>query len=90
MSDPSLRIVRKRILHRSRYRGCLEGDLLLGGFAAAYLHRLDAARLAEFEALLEEADEDILAWYSGRRPLPARHDTPLFALLQSFRPRAGR
>ncbi len=85
-SKTSLRL--KRLLHRSRYRGCLECDILLGRFAARYLPTFDARRLDQFEALLEEADADILAWVSGRRPVPARHDNEVMALLRRFRPAA--
>ena len=86
MSDQETSLRRKRLLHRSRYRGCLECDLLLGRFAARYVPEFDAARLAQFEALLEEADVDILAWVTGRQPVPARHDNEVMALLRRFQP----
>jgi len=77
---------RKRLFHRSRYRGCLEADLLLGRFAATHLPSFDERLLDQFEALLEEPDVDILAWVMGRLPVPARHDNEVMDLLRRFRP----
>lgn len=77
---------RKRLLHRSRYRGQLEADLLFGGFAAAHLGRLDAGQLDRYEALLDEADADLLAWIISGKPVPARHDNDVLAMLKAFRP----
>ena len=77
---------RKRLIHRSRYRGQLEADLLFGGFAAAHLGRLDAGQLDRYEALLDEADADLLAWIVSGRPTPTRHDNDVLAMLKNFRP----
>ena len=81
----SLTIRRKRLLHQSRYRGRREGDLLLGGFADRHLASLSAAQLDRYEALLQESDQDLLAWISGRQPAPERHDHDVLRLLQDFR-----
>lgn len=83
--DPSdLAIRRRRLRHRCRYRGFLEADLLLGRFADAWLERLDGQGLDRLEALLAEPDQDIWDWATGRRPVPARHDGPILALLRQF------
>ncbi|HET6468877.1 MAG TPA: succinate dehydrogenase assembly factor 2 [Geminicoccaceae bacterium] len=79
--SPAVR--RKRLLLRSRYRGFLENDLLLGGFAERHLARFDEVQLDRYEALLEESDHDIFAWASGQRPVPARHDNDVMALLRA-------
>src|SRR5262245_945611 len=42
---------RKRLAHRSRYRGIKEGDLLFGQFAARHLMLLSDAQLDRYEAL---------------------------------------
>ena len=77
---------RKRLLYQSRYRGSLESDLFFGRFASAWLDRLDEPQLERYEALLAESDQDLMAWISGRLPVPARHDHDVFALLRGFRP----
>lgn len=84
MDDADLAIRRRRLRHRCRYRGFLEADLLLGGFAEARLDRLDAAGLERLEALLAEPDQDIWDWATGRRPVPARHVGPLMEELAAF------
>jgi antitoxin CptB len=83
MSEP-ITVRRKRLLYRSRYRGCLESDLLFGGFADQYLMTLDARQLDRYEALLDETDPDLLAWVFGRSPPPPRHDHDVLHLLRDF------
>ena len=75
---------KKRLLHRSRYRGVLEADLLFGRFADAHLQGLTPGQLDRYEALLDESDADLLAWVTGRRPVPARHDNDVLAMLRGF------
>jgi antitoxin CptB len=83
MNEP-ITVRRKRLLYRSRYRGCLESDLLFGGFADHYLMTLDSRQLDRYEALLDESDHDLLAWVFGRSPAPPRHDHDVLHLLRSF------
>lgn len=78
-------IRKKRLLHRSRYRGMRESDILMGQFAAAVIDSLDPDGLDQLERLLEEPDQDVLAWVTGQRAIPARHDNPLMRKLKSFR-----
>jgi antitoxin CptB len=66
----------KRVLYRAQHRGTKEMDLVLGGFAAAELHRLAPAELLIFEELLGQPDPDINAWVFGAEP-PARFATVL-------------
>ena len=82
----SVTLRRKRLLYQSRYRGRLEGDLLLGGFADRHLASLSAAQLDRYEALMQESDQDLFAWISGQQPVQERHDHDVFRLLQDFSP----
>ena len=77
----------KRLVHRSRYRGVKESDLLFGQFAVRHLPSLDDAQLDRYEALLDEPDQDVLAWIYDRLPVPGRHDNDVFGLLRAFEPR---
>lgn len=61
---------RKRALYRSRQRGMLENDLLLGTFAAKHLARFSEAQLQEYERILDEIDPDLLEWITGKAPMP--------------------
>jgi antitoxin CptB len=81
----SVTVRRKRLLYQSRYRGRLEGDLLLGGFADRRLASLSVVQLDRYESLLQESDQDLFGWISGQQPVPERHDHDVFRMLQEFR-----
>ena len=83
MGEP-IAVRRKRLIHQSRYRGCLEADLVLGRFAERQLATLDPAQLDRYEALLDQPDVDILGWISGRLAVPPEHDHDVLDLLRSF------
>lgn len=55
----------KRLLFRSSHRGTKESDLVLGPYAQAHAPTMSDGELSEFEALLEEGDNDIWDWLSG-------------------------
>ncbi len=75
----------RRIRYRAWHRGTKEMDLLLGPFADARLGGMDQDDLDRFEALLEEADTDLLKWLMGHEPVPADADHDLLAQLLQFR-----
>jgi antitoxin CptB len=77
---------RKRAILRASRRGMREADLTLGPFAAAAVPAMAEADLAAFEALLEEADRDILAWVMGQSPAPAAHAGMVERLVRSAGP----
>ena len=56
----------KRLIFRSAHRGSKETDLVLGPFALAALPAMSEAELAEFEEFLDENDNDIWDWVSGK------------------------
>ncbi|KAB2313973.1 succinate dehydrogenase assembly factor 2 [Betaproteobacteria bacterium SCN2] len=62
----------RRLRWRCR-RGLLELDLWLARFADNGLETLSDEERGNFEALLEEADADLLAWLEGRMPAPEDH-----------------
>ena len=75
-SGGETRLVRlKRLRMRAWHRGLREMDLVLGNHADAALERMGAAELDLFEALLDEADSDLLSWVVGQAPPPTRFDT---------------
>jgi antitoxin CptB len=85
MSDPDIDTRRKRLLYRAWHRGTREADLLLGSFAESCLTRLDAARLDQFESLLECPDADLFDWIAGRLAPPAACNTEVMRLFLAFR-----
>jgi antitoxin CptB len=64
----------RRLRMRSWRRGIKEMDLILGRFADSALADLSSDELALYDALLEENDQDLYDWVSGRA-------TPPFAYL---------
>jgi antitoxin CptB len=83
--EEALDIHRKRLIYQSAHRGTKESDLLLGAFAAAHLAGFSAAQLARYEALLDESDNELFDWMTGRRAPPPEKMTDVLRLLLGFR-----
>ena len=62
----------RRLRLRSWRRGTKEMDLILGPYADREAAAMDEDRLATYEALLDEGDQDLYAWVAGTRPPPDR------------------
>ncbi len=78
---PETAVIRiKRLRIRSWRRGMKEMDLILGRYADACLSGLCPAALNEYEALLGENDQDLLAWVTGAAPVPDMHRAALDAV----------
>ena len=73
----------KRMTMRSWRRGTKEMDLVLGPFADAHLAALSEADLATYDALLEENDQDLMAWILGQSAPPPTL-APLLARITAF------
>ena len=71
----------KRLRMRSWRRGTKEMDLILGPFADGPMAALDAAALADYEALLDQNDQDLYAWITARIGGRAAGPEPLDAIL---------
>ena len=78
----------KMLSYRAWRRGIRETDLILGPFADAHLHALTPAQLDLFEALLEEADQDIYDWYKGATA-PDPFEGEVLAMIRAFDPSIG-
>ncbi|MEE2970389.1 MAG: succinate dehydrogenase assembly factor 2 [Pseudomonadota bacterium] len=76
---------RKRILFRAHRRGTKESDMVIGGFAKAYVEDLTAAQLDRFEALLERNDPDVLGWVIGIATPPEEFDTDVLDMIKNFK-----
>lgn len=77
--------IRRKLRFRSLRRGTKESDLVIGGFAEAHLRDLDEAQLADFEALLDENDQDVLSWVLDMKPPPAEFNTSVLEMLKDFK-----
>ena len=76
--DPDL----KRLAWRAHHRGTKEADLLVGGFFDAHHRGWGPRERALFEEMLEEQDDDIMAWAHGVAAPPERFAGPLIEALQ--------
>ncbi|MFN3723769.1 MAG: succinate dehydrogenase assembly factor 2 [Paracoccaceae bacterium] len=73
----------KRMKMRSWRRGTKEMDLVLGPWADAHLDGLSPAELDGFEALLEENDQDLMAFVFGQAQ-PSPRIAPLLATITTY------
>ena len=67
----------KRLRMRCWRRGTKEMDLLFGQFADEAMADLSDADLDAFEALMDEADDELYLWISRARAAPAHHAAAL-------------
>ena len=65
-------------------RGIREMDLILTAYAEAELAGMDDAALDRYEALLQENDQDLYQWITGRAAAPEAHRPLLEAVAQVF------
>jgi antitoxin CptB len=73
----------KRMAMRSWRRGTKEMDLILGPFADRHLAGLSEADLLTYDRLLEENDQDLMAWILGQSA-PPDWVAPLLARITDF------
>ena len=74
----------RRLIYQSSYTGTRETDLLLGQFANRYLMTLKDEQLDDYEALLAQGDQNILAWVRGDLQIPANLNGTVFSLIKNF------
>ena len=74
----------RRLIYQSSYTGMRETDLLLGQFAIRYLMKLRDEQLDDYEALLAQGDQNILAWVRGDLQIPANLNGTVFSLIKNF------
>ncbi|KAK9832787.1 hypothetical protein WJX81_000862 [Elliptochloris bilobata] len=55
-----------RLLYRSRQRGFLEMDLLVGQFAARRLPQMTEPELVAFSTVLDQENPDLFKWLTGQ------------------------
>jgi succinate dehydrogenase assembly factor 2 len=61
---------RKRMIYRSKQRGWLEVDLLLGSWAVDNIPKMTSSELDEYDVLLEEETIDIFNYINKKVELP--------------------
>ena len=74
----------KRLHWRAHHRGTREADLLVGGFFDAHAGDWDIGERAQFAAMLDEQDADIIAWAIGTAEPPERFQGPMLEALRTL------
>ena len=74
----------RRLIYQSSYTGTRETDLLLGQFANRYLMKLKDEQLDDYEALLAQGDQNILAWVRGDLQITTNLNGTVFSLIKNF------
>lgn len=69
---------RKQIIYRSNHRGIKEMDIVIGGYANAFVMDMPIEVLDEFEKIISELDRDLLTWFVGEVEVPEHIKSPLF------------
>ena len=75
---------RKRLIYRSKQRGWLEVDLLLGSWAAENVATLTKEECDAYEHILNCETIDIFNFITGKDPIPDWLDTPTMKRLQDY------
>ena len=76
---------RRRIIYRSKQRGWLEVDILLGTWAVENVNKLNKKDLDDYELLLNQETVDIYNFINGLSKPPAYIvDTPVFKKIQLY------
>eukprot|EP00428_Durinskia_dybowskii_P075010 CAMPEP_0170412596 /NCGR_PEP_ID=MMETSP0117_2-20130122/31059_1 /TAXON_ID=400756 /ORGANISM="Durinskia baltica, Strain CSIRO CS-38" /LENGTH=168 /DNA_ID=CAMNT_0010670309 /DNA_START=68 /DNA_END=574 /DNA_ORIENTATION=- len=76
---------RKRMIYRSKQRGWLEADILMGSWAVQYVPTLTEPQLDEYELILNEETIDIFNFITGKDALPPRlENLSLMKELQAY------
>lgn len=87
MPEPSsnnLATRKRRLRFRAWHRGTQEADIMIGNFVDRHLKEFSALDCAWLERLLDQTDQDIIDWMSGRIPPPKAFDTPLMRLMMKL------
>ena len=69
--------LRRRLLYRSKQRGWLEMDIMLGNWAAKNLGRLDEEQLKQFQQIIDLENPDLFQWLTGQAAIPDELDNAL-------------
>lgn len=83
-SSAGLDVRRKRLLFRCWHRGTREMDLIIGRFADRYLDTLNAQELDELERLIDIADVNLYASFTGSAPPPDGFAGGIFERIKAF------
>lgn len=75
---------RKRLIYRSKQRGWLEVDMLLGTWASENVMQLSKEEMDEYEKILNQETIDIFNYINGKDQPPAEIQNSMLKRLQEY------
>ena len=75
---------RKRLIYRSKQRGWLELDLVLGSWATKHVSALNESQLREYEDILNQETIDIYKWITAEQEVPEEFNNSVMDILQKY------
>lgn len=76
--------LQKKLLYRSKNRGCKEMDYILGNFARLYLPFMEGKKLLSYALILDQNDNDLYNWITGKSLTPSNIDTEIMDQLRNI------
>ena len=80
----SLNSYRKQLLYRSKQRGWLEVDIILGSWASDNLNNMDKDKLVKYEKILNQDTTDIFDIIVKSKSVPHDLDKDLIKNIQNY------
>jgi antitoxin CptB len=66
-------VLRKKLLYRSKHRGCKEMDLIFTNFMHEYFDNLSDKEVEQFENFLNENELEIREWVIEEKNIPTEY-----------------
>ncbi|CAO2186276.1 unnamed protein product [Urochloa humidicola] len=83
-SDESRRRLLNRLVYRSKQRGFLELDLVLGTWVEHHVHSMDESNIRALLQVLDLENPDLWKWLTGQEQPPEDlNSNPVFAAIKS-------
>ncbi|HJD59234.1 MAG TPA: succinate dehydrogenase assembly factor 2 [Rickettsia endosymbiont of Omalisus fontisbellaquei] len=76
--------LQKKLLYRSKNRGCKEMDYILSSFAEKYLFLMDEKKLESYTLILDQNDNDLYTWITKKSSIPSNLDTEIINKLSEI------
>jgi antitoxin CptB len=76
--------LQKKLLYRSKNRGCKEMDYILSSFAEKYLFLMDEKKLKSYTLILDQNDNDLYTWITKKSSIPSNLDTEIINKLSEI------